>query len=357
MAAAERQIDPASVADGFSFEENLQSAVMKCVQRACELIMERNIVRLCAMGGVEPDDCYLSISGGYALNCPSNSWILERFGFKDLLTPPCPDDSGQALGLGLLGLFGEGALKESEFKLFHAYYGSVIPRVEEESVDGAEWVESVTPFDPEVFLGDLANGPVAWVDGASEIGPRALGNRSLIADPRTMESKDLLNRYKRRQWWRPVAPMVMEEFFEGWFETSQKSPFMLKAVQVRSAVAKRVPAILHEDGSARFQTVGRDSNPSLHSALAVFHEATGVPMLCNTSLNDKGEPIVDRADDAITFCARRGVEVAYINGRRVAVRADVDGMLEPSSRRASYFTGQAAVRDEIWDEWIAAGTS
>ncbi|MFJ1777325.1 carbamoyltransferase C-terminal domain-containing protein [Streptomyces anulatus] len=357
VAAAERQLDPDSVADGFSFEENLQSAVMKCVQRACELIMERNIVRLCAMGGVEPGDCYLSISGGYALNCPSNSWILERFGFKDLLTPPCPDDSGQALGLGLLGLYGEGVLEKSEFKLSHAYHGSVIPPAEEALVDCSEWVESVTPFDPEVFLDDLANGPVAWVDGASEIGPRALGNRSLIADPRRMESKDLLNRYKRRQWWRPVAPMVMEEFFEDWFDASHKSPFMLKSVQVRSAVAKRVPAVLHEDGSARFQTVGRDSNPSLHSALAVFNEATGVPMLCNTSLNDKGEPIVDSVDDAITFCARRGVEVAYINGRRVAVRADVDGMLDPGARKSSYFTGQAVVRDEIWDKWIAAGTS
>jgi predicted NodU family carbamoyl transferase len=104
-----------------------------------------------------------------------------------------------------------------------------------------------------------------------------------------VKTKDLLNEYKQRQWWRPVAPIVMAEYVGDWFAASRNSPYMLEAVQVLPAARDRVPAIVHLDGSARHQVLSQQSDPRLHKAIDAFRQATGVPILCNTSLNDKGE--------------------------------------------------------------------
>jgi hypothetical protein len=160
------------------------------------------------------------------------------------------------------------------------------------------------------------------MEGRAEIGPRALGHRSLLADPRQDTMKDRLNQIKRRQWWRPVAPVILADQVREWFSDADRSPFMLRTFTLRPEKAARVPAISHLDRSARIQTLTREEAPLLSELLQAFHASTGVPMLCNTSLNDKGEPIINVLEEALIFARRRGVPAVYVDGRRHAVVAD-----------------------------------
>jgi predicted NodU family carbamoyl transferase len=359
--AAESQL-PAQELDGrFTTQEHLQSAVMKVVQTACEIVMLRNVDRLLSSAGVDPREAYLSMSGGFALNCPTNSFLLRRYGFKGLLTPPCANDSGQALGIGLLALAGTGRLPAGDFRLRTPYHGSELTDVDAALRDFDDFIEDVEAFTDARFVEDIGRGPLVWADGAAEIGPRALGHRSILADPRSPRSKDQLNEWKSRQWWRPVAPIVLEEHTAEWFEEPWPSPYMLETAYVRKSKRHLVPAILHLDGSARHQTLAAEINPLLHRAIEAFRASTGIPMLCNTSLNEKGEPIADTAADALTFAIRKGAAVAYIAGRRVRLRTDGrrqgPAPARRHPRRQELFAGQEPDRDAIWDAWLGSGYS
>jgi carbamoyltransferase len=146
----------------------------------------------------------------------------------------------------------------------------------------------------------LAQGQiVGWYQGRSEWGPRALGNRSILADPRRADVKDVLNaRIKRREPFRPFAPSVLEERAAEWFEHPGRDPFMVKVRAVRPAVRDRIPAVVHVDGTARLQTVSREQSPRFWSLIRAFEQAAGVPMLLNTSFNES-EPIVNTPEEAL----------------------------------------------------------
>ena len=363
VSAAESQLPSLQLDGRFTAQEHLQSAVMKVVQTACEIVITRNIDRLLASSAVDPHEAYLSLSGGFALNCPTNSFLLRHYGFKGLLIPPCANDAGQALGLGFLGLLGTGHLPAGDFRLATPYHGS---RITDVDVDVAlkqfdDFIEDVQEFSEAQFVEDICTGPMVWADGAAEIGPRALGHRSVLADPRTLQSKDRLNECKGRQWWRPVAPIVLEEHTSDWFEDSGPSPFMLQTAYVRADKRDKVPAILHLDNSARLQTLTPEVNPLLYQAIEAFRLRTGIPMVCNTSLNDKGEPIADTAAQALNFAVRKGIAIAYIAGRRVQLRADASRRAEiPArrhARRKELFEGQEQDRDTIWESWLKLGYS
>jgi carbamoyltransferase len=151
----------------------------------------------------------------------------------------------------------------------------------------------------------LADGNVVgWFQGRSEFGPRALGNRSIIADPRKPEMKDILNsRVKHRQPFRPFAPLVLEERSDEIFLGPGDSPYMLMAKQVHPDWKDKIPAVVHVDGTARVQTVSEKTNPRLYRLLKEFEALTGVPVLVNTSFNTRGEPIVCSPRDAVeSFC-------------------------------------------------------
>jgi carbamoyltransferase len=349
----------------FSLKENIQSAVMSAVQECCEVIAARNVRLLCSSGRIDPRDSYLSVSGGFALNCPTNSRLMDEFGFRGLLVPPCADDSGQALGLGLMGLYESGMFQARDFRFASAFHGDPLRDSEMALQEFSPWIESVSDFSSEQFVQDISSSIVAWVDGKAEVGPRALGHRSLLGDPRTAKTKDQLNRVKQRQWWRPVAPIVMSAHAAEWFELPRPSPYMLEVARVREEMRGRVPAIVHLDGSARLQTLDPSIDPRLNDALDAFWRATGIPILCNTSLNDKGEPIVDTAAEALTFCLRKGIEVIYLGGRRVGLHGH-DGQEEsrrelpamPRTREGRrFFEGQEASRDVIWNGWLERGYS
>lgn len=359
--SAESQLLPLELDDRFTKNEHLQSAVMKIVQTACEIVMVRNIDRLLDAAEIDPSRAYLSLSGGFALNCPTNSFLLRHYGFKGLLIPPCANDSGQALGIGILGLLGIGHLPGREFRFATPYYGSELSDVESAFQQFDDFIEDVQQFSDDVFVEDISRGPLVWADGAAEVGPRALGHRSILADPRTLQSKNLLNKWKNRQWWRPVAPVVLEKYTGEWFEESGPSPYMLETAYVRESKRPLVPAILHFDNSARHQTLMPETNPLLYRAIEAFRQKTGVPMLCNTSLNEKGEPIVDTAAQALSFAVRNEIAVAYIAGRRVQLRIDIHGRGPTAARRhvrrQDLFAGQEGERDLIWNSWRELGYS
>ena len=161
----------------------------------------------------------------------------------------------------------------------------------------------------------LSEGHVfGWFQGRSEFGPRALGNRSILADPRKAEMKDKLNkRVKHRQAFRPFAPIVLAERANEIFEGDEESPFMLLAKRVRPEWRDRIPAIVHVDGTARVQTVRQDTNERLYRLLKEFDAITGVPVLLNTSFNVKGEPIVETPDDAVKCFLGTGIDYLVLH--------------------------------------------
>ena len=303
---------------GLTGAEVRTAAVMRLLQAAAEAVMVRNVERFLAATDVDPATVHLGLAGGYALNCPTNTMLMERYGFAGLLAPPCANDSGQALGVGLALLHQR--FPGMEFSLGSAYHGPAVVDLAgaADAFGGAVRVEA--PADAAAtFVADIERGPVAWLAGPSEIGPRALGHRSLLADPRLASSKDKLNAVKERQWWRPVAPIVLAEDAADWFELTRESRYMLETAQVRAERAARVPAIAHLDGSARLQTLSRADDPRLHAMLAAFRDRTGVPMLCNTSLNGPGQPIIQTAQQALAFCVERAIGVCYIDGCRLVI--------------------------------------
>lgn len=305
----------------FSVRDNKISMVMKVVQKMSERIMMRNIDKAVELFGIDTKDTYLAMSGGFALNCPCNTILMKKYGFKGFLSAPCVNDSGMSLGIGLYSFYNELG-REFNFKLKNAYYG------DEYDIDSfikkgefVDFISSVEPFNPNQVVEDIIKNPIVWFNGRAEIGPRALGNRSILGDPRKQEAKDQLNRIKKRQWWRPVAPIVLYDAMCDWFEEDFDSPYMLQAIQVKKEKLDQVPGIVHLDGSSRVQTLKEgECSKLLEDVLKAFYKKTGIPMICNTSLNDKGEPIINTIEEAMNFALRKGIDIIYINGNRIVLK-------------------------------------
>ena len=146
--------------------------------------------------------------------------------------------------------------------------------------------------------------------------------QSLLGDPRNMAAKDFLNKVKQRQWWRPVAPIILEESMNDWFENARPSPYMLMTFRIKQDKLNLMPAVSQLDNSARVQTVTKSENQNLFSLLCAFMDVTGVPLLCNTSLNDKGEPIINTPEQALNFALRKNIRRCYINNYRVVLKSN-----------------------------------
>ena len=150
--------------------------------------------------------------------------------------------------------------------------------------------------------------------------------------------KNIINNIKQRQWWRPVAPVVLLEDINEWFENGRESPFMLATFKVRENYASQIPAVTHNDLSARVQTVTKQENTDLYELISAFKHKTGIPILCNTSLNDRGEPIINTADQAINFALRKKIGIVYINKKRISLKCfDKFKNSKPASRDCSIF--------------------
>ena len=254
----------------------------------------------------------LCFTGGVALNCVANARVLATTQFDRVWVPPCASDTGAPYGAALWHNHVTLARPRGE-PMTHAYYGL---DYDEAEIAGALQRAglAVERLDDDVLLSRVAANLadekiVGWFQGRYEIGPRALGNRSILASPIGAAIRDTINtRVKFREQFRPFAPSVLAEHAAEWFEISQPDPFMTLAPKVRPDKAGRIPAAVHVDGTARIQTVERDANPRYWALIDKFGELTGVPIVINTSFN-KQEPVVARPEEAISCYLRTDMDV------------------------------------------------
>ena len=248
----------------------------------------------------ESDLCFV---GGTALNCSANGRIVREGPFERVFIPPSPHDGGTALGCALYGLR-ECLGIDVGFRWVNDFLG---PEPEQADVDAAvralpPGLRAEKPDDLVERIVELlaSRRVVALCEGRSESGPRALGHRSIIADARNPAMQDFINaKVKGREWFRPLAPLVLAEEAPRIFDVDRPAPFMQYAADVRPEWRATLPAITHVDGSARLQTVEPLNTPLLHAILQGFAERTGCPVLLNTSLNEKGDPLVETAEEAV----------------------------------------------------------
>jgi carbamoyltransferase len=259
----------------------------------------------------------LCLAGGVGLNCVTNEIVRKSGEFTNLFIPSAPHDAGTAIGAALLVHCAK-QKKPPQRGYSTPYLGPSFTRNEILAAVKSAGFKAKRSKSPARDAADMiADGKiVAWFQGRMEFGPRALGNRSLLADPRRPEMRDILNqKVKHREDFRPFAPSVMAEHADEWFEIGTPTTsheFMLFAPPVRREQRKRIPAIVHQDGTARVQLVSRKSNPRFHELISCFHEKTGVPVVINTSFNDS-EPIVCTPMDAIVTFRKSGIDALFMD--------------------------------------------
>jgi carbamoyltransferase len=283
------------------------------VARSLQRVLEEILLEKVHYLHEEVGSSNLCMAGGVALNCVANGRILREGPFSDLFVQPAASDAGGCLGAAALAhvrLTGE---RPSQGRLTHMYWGPSYSSREIERIFAAAECEpgdyrGRTDELIEATAARLADGKViGWFQGRMEFGPRALGARSILADPRDPGMRDRINALvKMREGFRPFAPVVLADEAAGHFDLDHASPFMLETCQVRSEL--EMPAITHVDGSARVQTVDERASPRYAGLLREFHRRTGCPVLLNTSFNMRGEPIVCTPIDAILCFVRSEID-------------------------------------------------
>jgi carbamoyltransferase len=261
------------------------------------------------------------LAGGVAFNCVANGKIFDSTGFEQVYVHPAAGDGGLSVGAAfyiwhqLLG-------KPRDFVMNHAYWGpqfsvEVTRRAIDSSALASHGYSIAQLAEPELMRQTaqiIADGKIlGWFQGRAEWGPRALGNRSIVADPRRPEMKEILNRrIKHREIFRPFAPSILAQSASAYFEKSYPSPFMTLAYSVRPEMRDKIPAPTHVDGTGRLQTVTQDANPRYWQLIKAFEQLTGVPVVLNTSFNDN-EPIVCRPEEAIDCFLRTQMDALVLN--------------------------------------------
>jgi carbamoyltransferase len=289
------------------------------IAHSAQVLFERALLRMLIRVQRDTGATSLAMAGGCAMNSVANGKILPATAFSQLFIQPAAGDAGGALGAALCAHrdWTGGLAREP---MHHAALGpgydtaqlhEVLEQYQQRfaqqgivctKIDDAGALQHQTA----VAIADGA--VVGWFQGRMEWGPRALGQRSILADPRRADMRDLLNRkIKRREEFRPFAPSIMREAVGQWFEIDDDVPYMMKVYPLRAGCAARVPAVAHVDGSARLQTVTREHHPLFHGLIAQFYEHTGVPMLLNTSFNEN-EPIVCQPDEAVECFLRTNMD-------------------------------------------------
>jgi carbamoyltransferase len=262
----------------------------------------------------------LCLAGGVAFNSVMNGRIMTETPFKRFFIQPAAGDAGCSLGAALL-VWHSQLNQPRKFQMEHAYYGPGFSSEECAAALRASGLRFHTLADEEMLprvAVRLADGAiVGWFQGRMEFGPRALGNRSFLADPRRSDMRELLNKkVKLREWFRPLAPSMLEEAAEGLFGHAHYDPFMITVLNVLEEKRANIPAVVHVDGTARPQTVSRQINPRYWQLIREFEKLTDVPLLLNTSFNIQ-EPIVLSPQDAIKTFSRASFDVLVLENHLV----------------------------------------
>lgn len=280
---------------------------------ACSVqrVVEETLLDLARWLRAQTGERALTMAGGVALNCVANARLLREGPFDEVWVQPAAGDSGTALGAALHVAAQEG---DRPAPMATAALGRAWDEDELAAWLDRASVDYERPGDVAVEVAEVlaTDGIVAWFQGRSEFGPRALGHRSLLADPRRIENLERLNAVKGREQFRPVAPMVLEAHAQEIFDGRHPSPHMLFVHEVADAWRERIPAVVHVDGTARAQTVSPRDEPLVARMLEAFQARTGVPVVVNTSLNTAGRPMVDDPRDALECFGSSPVDLLAI---------------------------------------------
>lgn len=288
-----RRIDPEPLTDD---HKNLAASIQK--------VLEHVVEDICLTGKRVTGQSNLVLSGGVVMNSSLNGRLLRGGAFAGIYALPMASDRG--IGLGAALYYVHAALGAPRFfTLKDVFYGGA---VDERSAikamkKGGLKVARTSDIHAAAAAAIAEGKIIGWVQGRSEMGARALGNRSILADPRKAEMKDIVNeRVKHREWFRPFAPAVLAPHAAQYFRFPDgvaDLSYMTFTVEAGDGIAERIPATVHVDNTARVQTVSADVNPDFARLIGCFHDLTGVPVLMNTSFNDMGEPIVETAQNAV----------------------------------------------------------
>jgi carbamoyltransferase len=295
---AESEIDSKHKNLAFAVQDACEEAMMTLARAAVAKTGSRNIC----------------LAGGVALNSKANGKILSSGIVDRIFVQPAAGDDGVCLGAALAPYLDNGG-KLPMHKMRHAYLGAENSDEEIEKALTTYKLRATRVADPAAAAAEmLANGKIlGWVQGRMEFGPRALGARSILADPRDPEMNAKVNNaVKFREWWRPFAPSMLAEVAGEYIESATDSPFMILTAQVKPEKRSVIPSVTHVDGSARPQTVERDVNPLYWRLIREFGNRTGVPVVMNTSFNLRGEPIVSTPTDAVRTFFSSGMDALVI---------------------------------------------
>lgn len=294
--------DPLLVRDvdkniAWHIQNETEEQMYSLIQKAIDITGENNIV----------------ISGGFGLNCVANYKYLKKFPGVNFYIDPVSHDGGTAIGLARYAWYYYS--KEVEPKQLSTVYLGTLPDYNQlESLEQQNLIE-VNATTAEQIADLIIDGNIVSIfQGRAEGGPRALGNRSIVFDPRNPNGKDIVNEVKRREWFRPFAGSCLEEHANEWFDMAglTSSPYMMYAVDVRPEKLEQVPAITHVDNTCRVQTVNREQNQYYYELINKFYEKTGVPVLFNTSFNLAGDPLVETIIDAAVTLLRSDIKYLYL---------------------------------------------
>ena len=302
------------------------SQVHKDIAAALQATLERIVLHILLHFQKQTKQHRLCIAGGVAHNCTLNGKILYSNLFEKVFVQPAAHDAGGAWGSAIAAFYNEGTPPRRK-KIDQIYFGTDTPDDSALARELNLWSEFVSfenvPRITETAAQLIADGAViGWVQGRSEFGPRALGNRSILADPRPASNKLLINQMvKKREAYRPFAPSVLEESLHEFFDVPRdraEFPFMIFVLKVREEMRETLGAITHVDGTARVQTVSRKSNPLYWELIDEFRKLTGVPILLNTSFNNNAEPIVNSPEEAIVCFLTTGLNYLVIGNYLVS---------------------------------------
>jgi carbamoyltransferase len=280
-----------------------------------QAVLEENYFALLRFVQKETHQKALCLAGGVALNCVANGMIFERSDFRDVYVQPAAHDAGTSVGAALY-VQHQILDQPRAFQMRHVYYGpeysneEIRTALQDAGAVGCSYSEDqlLSRTSEQIAEGKI----VGWFQGRMEFGPRALGNRSILADPRRKDMKDILNsRIKYREPFRPFCPSVLAECTAEYFETDYPSPFMVMAYKIKAAQREVIPAVTHGDGTGRLQTVEREVNPLYWKLIRRFGDMTGVPVLLNTSFNEN-EPIVNTPAQAVDCFLRTRMDALAI---------------------------------------------
>ena len=288
-----------------SIQKTYNDIVLELIKYAKELTNEDNLI----------------LSGGCVQNCIANNLIVESGLFKNIFAGPAPHDAGCAAGLAYYVGYISGENIENK-RLTNSYVGKTYSDV--------EILNACQNYDVEDYdinkVASLIKGNkiIGWFQGGSEIGPRALGHRSIIANPSNRNNLNIINNtVKHRENWRPLAPTIPNELFDMVFDTSNKdlTEFMLRTLTIKSEWRKKLTAVCHIDNTTRPQCLHKDINPEFYDLIMKFYQMSGVPCVINTSFNGKGEPIIETPEQAISFLEKTpNMDYVIFNAKYIVKR-------------------------------------